>query len=709
MRTVLPGQPLPVGATWDGLGTNFSLYSEHATAVELCLFDDDDVEMRVSLTTRTAHQWHAYLPGIGPGQRYGFRVRGPWDPDRGHRFNTAKLLLDPYARAIDGGVRWSAARVYGHALADAAAADHEDDAVALPKCVVVDPSFDWEFAARPRTPWNETVLYELHVKGFTRLQPGVREDLRGTYAGLASDAAIEHLRSLGVTAVELLPVQHISDEHFLHDRALVNYWGYSTIGFFAPHAGYAATGTRGEQVREFKGMVKALHRAGIEVILDVVYNHTAEGGPLGPTLSFRGIDNASYYRLDAGDPARYVDFTGCGNTLDIRRPAVLRLVLDSLRHWVEEYHVDGFRFDLAPALVRGDFDVDPRAPFLAAIHQDPVLSRVKLIAEPWDLGPGGYQVGRFPVLWSEWNDVYRDAMRDFWAGHGGLAAFANAFAGSSALFAPGGRGPSASINFVTAHDGFTLADLVTYEHKRNAANLEDNRDGTDVNRSWNCGFEGPSTDPAIEALRARQQRNLLASLLLSQGVPMLVAGDESGRTQDGNNNAWCQDNEVSWLEWGGGGSCEGGDAGLFDFTRRLTSLRRDHAVFRRTTFLDGHGREERLPDAWWFRPDGHAMRPGDWHDPEVRAVGLFLHGEQTRVVTALGEPELDDSFLLIVNPHAEAVRFELPKSHLGRQWAVELSTAELSTAELEGELHAVAAAGLLYVEGRSLVVLRRIS
>ena len=705
MRTVLPGQPLPVGATWDGLGTNFSLFSQHATAVELCLFDDDNVETRVSLVARTAHQWHAYLPGIGPGQRYGYRVRGPWDPDRGQRFNMAKLLLDPYAGAIDGSVRWSVARVYGHALADEGEADHEDDAVAMPKCVVVDPSFDWELDARPRTPWNETVLYELHVKGFTRLHPGVREDLRGTYAGLASDAAIRHLRSLGVTAVELLPVQHISDEHFLHDRGLVNYWGYSTIGFFAPHAGYAATGTRGEQVREFKGMVKALHRAGIEVILDVVYNHTAEGGPLGPTLSFRGIDNAAYYRLDAGDPARYVDFTGCGNTLDIRRPAVLRLVLDSLRHWVEEYHVDGFRFDLAPALARGDFDVDPRAPFLAAIHQDPVLSRVKLIAEPWDLGPGGYQVGRFPVLWSEWNDVYRDALRDVWAGHGGLAAFANAFAGSSALFAPGGRGPSASINFVTAHDGFTLADLVTYEHKRNAANLEDNRDGTDVNRSWNCGFEGPSSDPAVEALRARQQRNLLASLLLSQGVPMLVAGDESGRTQGGNNNAWCQDNEVSWLEWGGAGEGAGAGAGdaLRDFTRRLTSLRRDHAVFRRTSFLDGHGREERLPDAWWFRSDGHAMRPDDWHSPEVRAVGLFLHGEQTRVVTALGEPELDDSFLLIVNPHAEAVRFELPKSHLGRQWAVELSTAEP-----EGELRAVAAAGTLSVEGRSLVVLRRI-
>ncbi len=707
----LPGQPLPVGATWDGLGTNFSLFSEHATGVELCLFDADGGETRVPLTARTAHQWHAYLPWVGPGHCYAYRVHGPWDPDRGHRFNPAKLLLDPYARAIDGRVRWAAARVFGHAPADDGEQDAEDDATAIPKCVVVDPAFDWEGDTRPQTPWHETVLYELHVKGFTRLHPGVREDLRGTYAGLASDAAIAHLRSLGVTAVELLPIHHIADEHFLHDRGLLNYWGYSSIGFFAPHSGYAATGTRGEQVRELKGMVKALHRAGIEVILDVVYNHTAEGGPLGPTLSFRGIDNASYYRLDAGDPARYVDFTGCGNTLAVGHPAVLRLVLDSLRHWVEEYHVDGFRFDLAPALARGEYDVDPRSPFFAAIHQDPVLSRVKLIAEPWDLGPGGYQLGRCPVLWSEWNDVYRDAMREVWAGHGGLAAFANAFSGSSALFAPGGRGPSASINFVTAHDGFTLADLVTYEHKRNEANLEDNRDGTDVNRSWNCGVEGPSTDPAVQALRARQQRNLLACLLLSQGVPMLVAGDESGRTQGGNNNAWCQDNEVSWLDWTatgagggeGGGAAAGAGAALLDFTRRLVALRRDHAVFRRTSFLDGHSSEERLPDAWWFRPDGHVMRPDDWHDPQVRAVGLFLHGEQTRVVTPLGEQVVDDSFLLLVNPYGEAVRFDLPKSHLGRQWALELSTAEP-----EGEFHAVPAAGTLDIEGRSLSVLRRI-
>ena len=697
----LPGQPLPVGATWDGLGTNFSLFSEHATGVELCLFDDEGGETRVTLSSRTSHQWHAYLPWVGPGQRYAYRVHGPWDPDHGHRFNPAKLLLDPYSRAIDGCVRWAAARVFGQALADDDEPDREDDAAAVPKCVVVDPSFDWEGDARPQTPWHATVLYELHVKGFTRLHPGVREDLRGTYAGLASDAAIAHLRSVGVTAVELLPIQHIVDEHFLRDRGLVNYWGYSSIGFFAPHAGYAATGTRGEQVRELKGMVKALHRAGIEVILDVVYNHTAEGGPLGPTLSFRGIDNASYYRLDAGDPARYVDFTGCGNTLNVAHPAVLRLVLDSLRHWVEEYHVDGFRFDLAPALAREEYDVDPRSAFFAAIHQDPVLSRVKLIAEPWDLGPGGYQLGRCPVLWSEWNDVYRDAMRDIWRGHGDLAAFANVFAGSSALFAPGGRGPSASINFVTAHDGFTLADLVTYEHKRNQANLEDNRDGTDVNRSWNCGVEGPSTDPAVQALRARQQRNLLASLLLSQGVPMLVAGDESGRTQGGNNNAWCQDNKVSWHDWTDAGG--GAGAALLDFTRRLVVLRRDHAVFRRTSFLDGHGSEERLPDAWWFRPDGHVMRPDDWHDPQVRAVGLFLHGEQTRVLTPLGEQVVDDSFLLLVNPHGEAVRFELPKSHLGRQWSLELSTAEP-----EDELHAVPAAGTLDVESRSLSVLRRI-
>ena len=705
-QAVWPGRPFPVGAIWDGSGTNFSLFSERATSVELCLFDAAGNETRHVLPARTAHHWHGYLPGVGPGQRYGYRVHGPWAPERGHWFNPAKLLLDPYARAIEGSVRWDAARAFAYAPlvgAGAPVPDPEDSAAAVPRCVVVDPSFDWEGDHHPRTPWTRTVIYETHVKGFTKLHPGVRADLRGTYAGLASEAAIAHLRSLGVTAVELLPVQQIADEHFLHERGLVNHWGYSTIGFFAPHGGYAATGSGGEQVREFKGMVKALHRAGIEVILDVVYNHTGESGPLGPMLSFRGIDNFEYYRLDHGDLSRYVDFTGCGNTLDMRCPGVLRLVMDSLRLWVEEYHVDGFRFDLAPALGREAFDFDDRAAFFEAVHQDPVLSQVKLIAEPWDLGPGGYLLGRFPVLWSEWNDVYRDSMRDLWRGNGSLAAFADSVAGSSALFGPGGRGPSASVNYVTAHDGFTLADLVSYETKHNEANLEGNNDGTTVNRSSNSGTEGATGDPNVLERRARRQRNLLASLLLSQGVPMLLAGDELGRSQGGNNNAWCQDNESSWVDW----ELDPAGSDLLAFTRRLIALRQSHTVFRRTTFLAGHGPEERLPDAWWFRPDGHAMSEADWHEPGVHAIGLFLHGEKTRVVDGRGRPLLDDSFLLLVNAHSSDVLFTLPKEHLGREWAVELSTSDPEAGSGAVSVSHPPGGGL-WIEVQSIVVLRRV-
>ena len=703
VQPVWPGRPLPVGATWDGAGTNFSLFSRHATRVELCLFDvDGGGERRFDLAVGEGWHWHGYLPGSQPGLRYGYRVHGPWAPEQGHLFNPAKLLLDPYARAIDGAVRWDAARVFAYD-ATTLAADTQDSAPAMPRCIVVDTGFDWEGDERPRSPWNRTLIYELHVKGFTQQHPGVRPDLRGTYAGLASAAAVGHLRSLGVTAVELLPIQHSSDEEFLAARGLSNYWGYSSIGFLAPHARYAATGSAGEQVREFKGMVKALHRAGIEVILDVVYNHTAEGGPLGPSLSFRGIDNASYYRLDPHDPSRYVDFTGCGNTLDLRAPAVLRLVLDSLRLWVEEFHVDGFRFDLAPALAREADGFDARGGFLDAVHQDPVLSQVKLIAEPWDVGAGGYQVGGFPAPWAEWNDVFRDAVRDVWRGAGSVAALADAVAGSSRIFAPGGRGPSSSINLVTAHDGFTLADLVAYEQKRNEANQEGNADGTPVNRSWNCGVEGPTADPAILALRARQQRNLLATLLLAQGVPMLVAGDELGRTQGGNNNAWCQDNETSWLDW----DIDAAGRDLLAFTRRLIALRQAHPVFRRTTFLDGHGHghEERPPDAWWFRPDGQAFTVDDWHALPGVAIGLFLHGEKTRLVDERGQPQHDDSFLLLVNADAAASAFTLPREQLGREWAVELSTADPAVgAGAAAESHPPG--DRVVLEGRSLLVLR---
>ena len=623
-RPVWPGRPFPLGPTWDGDGTNFSLFSERAEGVELCLYDEADVEERVEVRQRTAHNWHVYLPDVGPGQRYAYRVRGPWEPTRGNRFNPAKLLIDPYAKAIDGPIRFDEARVLGYAPDDENLPDDGDSAPAIPRSVVIDDAFDWEGDVRPDRPWAETVLYELHVKGFTKRLPGVRDDLRGTYAGLASDAAISYLRDLGVTAVELLPVHHIVDEQFLVERGLTNYWGYSSIGFLAPHAGYAATGTRGEQVREFKGLVKALHRAGIEVILDVVYNHTAEGNHLGPTLAFKGVDNAAYYRLVPGDERHYLDVTGTGNSLNPVNPSVLRLIMDSLRYFVTECHIDGFRFDLAYALARGGTDGGLSA-FFDAIHQDPVLSQVKLIAEPWDVGPGGYQVGNFPILWAEWNGMYRDTMRDFWRGHQAVAGFARRFTGSSDLYQEDGRAPFASVNFVTCHDGFTLRDLVSYDRKRNDANLEGNRDGTDDNRSWNCGVEGETDDPGIEALRDRQTRNVLATLLLSQGTPMLLAGDELRNTQAGNNNAYCQDNELAWLDW------ELGDRehALVEFTRRLVRLRAEHPVFRRAAFLTGESRHgSGAPDIWWFRPDGRRMTQADWSRGDAFALGAFLNGAE---------------------------------------------------------------------------------
>jgi isoamylase len=698
---VWPGTPFPLGPTWDGQGTNFSIFSENAERVALCLFDDEGHETRVEMTQRTAFNWHCYLPGIGPGQLYAYRVYGPYEPAAGRRFNPHKLLIDPYAKSIEGPVRWERANVLPYVPgADPEAdldLDDEDDADAIPKCVVVDPQFDWEDDRPPATPWHDTVIYEVHVKGFTRRRTDVRDDLRGTYAGLASEAAIAYFRELGVTAVELLPIHHIADEQFLHDKGLTNYWGYSSIGYLAPHALYSATGTRGEQLREFKGMVKALHRAGIEVILDVVYNHTAEGNHLGPMLAFKGVDNEAYYRLMPDAPRFYQDFTGTGNSLNPAHPSVLRLIMDSLRYWVNECHVDGFRFDLASALAREFYEVDRLSTFFDTIHQDPVISQVKLIAEPWDVGPGGYQVGNFPVLWAEWNGPYRDTMRDFWRGSGNLGAFASRFTGSSDLYQSDGREPFASINFVTAHDGFTLRDLVSYNEKHNEANGESNHDGTDDNRSWNHGFEGHTDDPAVVALRARQQRNFLVTLLLSQGVPMLLGGDELGRTQHGNNNAWCQDNELSWFDW------ENADSELIAFVRMLIRLRREHPVFRRETFLSG--RETRgsgLPDVWWFRPDGRRMTQKDWQQENGRTLGVFLNGDEIPSRTAHGEEVRDGSFLLLFNAHAEPVPFTLPTRRFGARWQVELATGGDSAPD------PLAARAEVLVPDRSVLLLRRV-
>jgi glycogen operon protein len=696
-----PGHPFPLGPVWDGDGTNFSLFSEHAERVELCLFDDADREERVELRERTAYHWHAYLRDVGAGQRYAYRVHGPWAPERGHRFNPSKLLIDPYAKAIEGPIRWERGRTLGYADGDDLVRDESDDAGAIPKCIVIDDSFDWEGDQLLHRPWAETVIYELHVRGFTRLLDSVREDLRGTFAGLASEPVLEYLTSLGVTAVELLPIHHIADEHFLADRGLTNYWGYSTIGYLAPHAGYAATGTRGEQVREFKGMVKALHGAGIEVILDVVYNHTAEGNHLGPTLSFRGVDNLSYYRTLPDDPRYYMDFTGTGNSLNPVHPSVLRLIMDSLRYFVLECHVDGFRFDLASALARELYDVDRLSAFFDIVHQDPVLSQVKLIAEPWDVGEGGYQVGNFPVLWTEWNGLYRDTMRDFWREHTAVAAFAQRFTGSSDLYYSDGRRPVASINYVTSHDGFTLADLVSYAEKHNEANLEGNRDGTPDNRSWNCGVEGPTDDPEVNALRERQTRNFLTTLFISQGVPMLLAGDERARTQHGNNNAYCQDNELSWLDW----SSDERRERLLAFTRRLIALRRRHPVFRRSSFLTGESHMgSGAPDVWWFRTDGRGMTRRNWERGDAFTLGVFLNGSEITERGPAGEEILDDSFLVLFNAWRDSVTFRLPPVRLGRRWTHELSTAEPELAPNGREYRA---RDEVVLPPRSILLLRR--
>jgi isoamylase len=694
-----PGSPFPLGAHWDGSGVNFSVFSETAERVELCLFDEGDNEQRIELAERTSFNWHCYVPGLGPGTRYAYRVHGPYAPEEGHRFNATKLVVDPYAKAIEGGFDYHAANVLPYVPGDEDAdlePDDEDDAAAVPKCIVVDESFDWEDVRPPKRPWSETIIYELHVKGFTKLNEHIREELRGTYAGLASEPAIEYLRSLGVTAVELLPIHHIADEQALVDRGLSNYWGYSSIGFLAPYAHYAATGTRGEQVNEFKGMVKALHRAGIEVILDVVYNHTAEGNHLGPMLAFRGIDNQSYYRLLPDNPRFYMDYTGTGNSMNPVHPSVLRLIMDSLRYFVGECHVDGFRFDLASALAREFHEVNRLSAFFDIIHQDPNLSQVKLIAEPWDVGEGGYQVGNFPVLWTEWNGLYRDVMRDFWRGEASVGEFAFRFTGSADLYETDGRKPHASINFITAHDGFTLADLVSYNEKHNEANKEDNNDGTEDNRSWNCGAEGPTDDPAIVELRHRQQRNFLSTLFLSQGVPMLLHGDEIGRTQYGNNNAYCQDNELSWLRW------DEADDGLFAFTQRLIALRLAHPVFRRPSFFAGEARTTTLPDVWWFRPDGRKMARRDWQGAVGPRLGVFLNGAELGWRSPHGEPVVDDSFIVLFNAHHDEADFTLPPRRFAQRWALEISTFEP-----EAPARGFLAREVVRVEGRSLMLLRR--
>ncbi len=701
-----PGRPYPLGATWDGGGVNFALFSEHATAVVLCLYDQRDPgkEVRqVRVEQRTDQVWHVYLPGVRPGTLYAYRVNGPYEPHRGHRFNPAKALIDPYAKAVAGTLAWNDA-FFGYRLDDPAGdgkPDDRDSAPYVPKSVVVDPAFDWEGDRPPRTGWARTVIYEVHVKGFTRRHPDVPPALRGTYAGLASPAAIRHLTELGVTAVELLPVHHSVTEKHLADRGLTNYWGYNSIGFFAPDSRFSALGHVGQQVDEFKGMVKALHRAGIEVILDVVYNHTAEGNHLGPTLSFRGIDNANYYRLLPDDPRRYVDYTGCGNTLNMRHPRTLQLLMDSLRYWVLDMHVDGFRFDLAAALAREMHDVDRLSAFFDVVHQDPVVSQVKLIAEPWDLGEGGYQVGNFPVGWAEWNGKYRDTIRRFWKGDAGqVAELAYRLTGSSDLYETGGRRPHASVNFVTAHDGFTLADLVSYERKHNLANGEDNRDGTDDNASWNGGVEGPTGDSAIVALRERQMRNFLATLFLSQGIPMLLGGDEMGRSQQGNNNAYCQDCELSWHAWP---PSETGRR-LMAFTRRLIRLKHDNPVFHRRTFFQGrriYGSTAK--DLAWLRPDGQEMSDEEWTQSGRRCLGLRLSGDAIEEVDDMGEPIVGDTFLVLLNAHAEPMPFVLPSAGERGRWEPVLDTRDWDGAAgrppgRPGESYPL--------EGRSLAVLR---
>lgn len=694
---VWPGQSYPLGAIFDGAGTNFSLFSEIAERVELCLFDEEGQETRIDLPEVTGYCWHGYLPSIQPGQRYGYRVHGPWDPANGHRCNPAKLLLDPYAKAMDGQVQWNEA-VFPYLFNEGSQVRSDSDSAPfIPKCVVHQPHFDWSGDRRLQLPWHETIIYETHVKGLTARHPEVPAELRGTYAGLAHPAVIEYLKTLGVTAVELMPVHYFIHDKHLVDQGLKNYWGYNSIAYLAPQNDYAAEKRPGGGVAEFKQMVKTLHQAGMEVILDVVYNHTAEGNDLGPMLSFKGIDNAYYYRL-TDDPQYYMDYTGTGNSLNMRNPHVLQLIMDSLRYWVAEMHVDGFRFDLASTLARELHEVDKLSAFFDIIQQDPVISQVKLIAEPWDVGEGGYQVGNFPPVWTEWNGKYRDCVRDFWRGEDQtLGEFAARFTGSSDLYENTSRLPYASINFITAHDGFTLKDLVSYNEKHNEGNGEENRDGESHNRSWNCGAEGPTEDPDVRRLRNRQQRNFLTTLLLSQGVPMLLGGDELGRTQQGNNNAYCQDNEIAWYDW------ENIDEALLVFCRQLIHFRKDHPVFRRRGWFHGrpiHGSE--VHDISWFTMEGEQMAEVDWEQGHVKSLGIFLNGAIIPNPNPRGEPVTDHNFYILFNAHYEPLNFTLPGTDWGERWVKELDS---QTGWLE-EDNSSKAGDRIEVEARSLVVLR---
>jgi len=699
-----PGQPYPLGATWDGKGVSFALFSEHATGVELCLFDSPEAEKesaRVRFTEHTDQVWHAYLPEVLPGQLYGYRVHGPYEPQQGHRFNPNKLLLDPYAKGIGRDVKWGD-EVFGYRLGDPESDlsfDDRDSAAYAPLAMVIDPAFTWGNDRPPRTPWHKTIVYELHVKGFTQLHPGLPERLRGTYAGLASEAVIKHLTTLGITAVELQPVHYFPNDRHLLNRGLRNYWGYNTLGFFAPASRYAATHTQQDAVHQFKMMVAGLHQAGIEVILDVVYNHTAEGNQLGPTLSMRGIDNTAYYKLTEADRRHHMDYTGTGNSLNVRHPRVLQLIMDSLRYWVIEMHVDGFRFDLASTLARELYDVDRLGAFFDIIHQDPILSQVKLIAEPWDVGEGGYQVGNFPVLWSEWNGIYRDNVRRFWKGDKGLLSqFATRLSGSSDLYKGDGRKPYASINFITSHDGFSLHDLVSYNDKHNDANGEKNQDGANDNNSWNCGAEGPTEDPAINALRAQQKRNFMATLLLSAGVPMILAGDEIGHTQQGNNNAYCQDNGITWLDW----NITDEQQAFLSFVRSMIHIRKTHPVFQRRKFFQGRQIDgTNVPDISWFQPSGEEMSDEAWSAGNTQCLGVRFPGDLIGDVDERGEPIMGDSIVLLVNAHYEPIPFALPSRSEGQEWERLSDTADPEAETIERK------AGERYeVKGRSMVILR---
>lgn len=700
-----PGRPYPLGATFDGAGVNFALFSEHATKVELCLFDAADAPREshcIELLEHTDQVWHGYLPDAEPGVLYGFRVHGPYDPANGHRFNHHKIVLDPYAKSIGRELTWDDA-LWGYKIGEETkdlSFDERDNAAFCPLASVVDTAFTWGDDRAPRTPWHKTLIYEVHVKGFTQRHPEVPEDKRGTYSGLASDAAIQHLQSLGVTAVELLPIHYFLDDRHLVDKNLRNYWGYNSLGYFAPAPRYGSKESPQKVIQEFKMMVRSLHAAGIEVILDVVYNHTAEGNEMGPTLSFRGIDNASYYRL-ADDPRYYMDFTGCGNGFKMQHPRVLQLIMDSLRYWVTEMHVDGFRFDLCSALARELFEVDKLGAFFDIIHQDPVLSQVKLIAEPWDVGPGGYQVGNFPIGWTEWNGKYRDCVRKFWKGDGGTVnEFATRIVGSSDLYAWNGRLPHASINLITCHDGFTLQDLVSYNDKHNEANGEENRDGANDNYSWNCGAEGPTDDPEIKKLRERQKRNFITTLLLSQGVPMLLAGDELSHSQNGNNNTYCQDNELTWLDW----NLDETQQSFLEFVRLVARLWKDQPVFQRRKFFLGRAiRGGKIKDLSWFSPNGQEMSDEDWDAGFVKCLGLRLAGDEITDLSERGELLVGDTILLLLNADHGPIPFVLPAARPEHRWLLLIDTA----AGTEGT--AIFAPGGEYsLQGRSVAVLRTV-